>query len=197
MSSPKSMYECTVCKTKRRGGEMIHGYRFCSTRCLIQSGKSVRVVRHPMMQGPKIRPIKKPRVKKPIIDPPSGKFCLKCHGSIGKSRCESKFCSRRCRNTYKAPPLNKVVPKTNKPLVRIDLWSDENKERWQKLRYDAFLKYGRKCMLCGATNKLHVDHIKPKAVFPELCWDINNLQVLCEDCNMGKGFRDQTDWRKP
>ncbi|MFC6439812.1 HNH endonuclease [Bowmanella sp. JS7-9] len=33
---------------------------------------------------------------------------------------------------------------------------------------------------------LHVDHVKPRAKFPELALDINNLQILCETCNLGK-----------
>lgn len=43
--------------------------------------------------------------------------------------------------------------------------------------------------------KLHVDHIKPKSLFLHLAYDLNNLQVLCEDCNMGKSNKDDTDWR--
>lgn len=53
---------------------------------------------------------------------------------------------------------------------------------------------------CGRTPQihrvvLHVDHVKPRHFFPELALEITNLQVLCEDCNKGKGAWDQTDWR--
>lgn len=72
---------------------------------------------------------------------------------------------------------------------------------WKDIRYQALHKCGRRCMSCGASplkdNKvvLHVDHIKPFRKYPELALDINNLQVLCEDCNMGKGYWDETDFR--
>lgn len=72
---------------------------------------------------------------------------------------------------------------------------------WRKLRFEALLKHGRACLCCGrsrATHNvtLHVDHIKPRYKYPELATDINNLQVLCEDCNLGKGALYETDFRK-
>lgn len=70
---------------------------------------------------------------------------------------------------------------------------------WRKLRMEAIKKYGAKCQCCGATPGdgivINVDHIKPRKLFPNLALDINNLQVLCNVCNHGKGNWDQTDWR--
>jgi len=70
---------------------------------------------------------------------------------------------------------------------------------WRKLRMTALTKYGAKCMCCNATRehgvRIHVDHIKPRRLFPELALTLSNLQILCEDCNHGKGNWDQTDWR--
>jgi 5-methylcytosine-specific restriction endonuclease McrA len=55
------------------------------------------------------------------------------------------------------------------------------------------------CELCGAGpspgHPLHVDHIKPRSRYPELELDPSNLQVLCEDCNLGKSNTDAIDWR--
>lgn len=66
---------------------------------------------------------------------------------------------------------------------------------WKTLRYRVFETYGRKCLLCGTDQEtLHVDHIKPRSLFPELELDINNLQVLCATCNQGKSNRFTTDW---
>jgi 5-methylcytosine-specific restriction endonuclease McrA len=51
----------------------------------------------------------------------------------------------------------------------------------------------------GATPEhesvMHVDHIKPRRKYPHLALVFDNLQVLCHDCNHGKGneifdFRD-------
>lgn len=67
---------------------------------------------------------------------------------------------------------------------------------WIRLRYQALEIYGKRCMACGSSDgKMHVDHIKPRRMFPELELEFNNLQILCEDCNIGKGSWDQTDWR--
>lgn len=70
---------------------------------------------------------------------------------------------------------------------------------WRKLRMEAFKKYSPKCMCCGATPAtgavMNVDHIKPRKLFPELALDIDNLQILCHECNHGKGNWDQSDWR--
>lgn len=73
-------------------------------------------------------------------------------------------------------------------------WTDE----WRQLRYKALITYGKKCQCCGATSgqsRLHVDHIKPRSKFPELALRLDNLQILCEECNLGKGAWDHTDHR--
>ena len=70
---------------------------------------------------------------------------------------------------------------------------------WRRVRMVALKKYGARCQCCGATPadglKMHVDHIKPRRIYPDLALDVNNLQVLCEVCNHGKGNWDMTDWR--
>lgn len=85
---------------------------------------------------------------------------------------------------------------TRKPSSLKKFNSFYETREWRKLRFQALLKYGRKCLCCNATDKvLHVDHVKPRSKFPELELDINNLQILCEDCNMGKGGWSQEDFR--
>lgn len=71
---------------------------------------------------------------------------------------------------------------------------------WLRLRIEAFKKLGNKCQLCGSGPengaRLNVDHIKPRRLFPELALDIENLQILCSQCNEGKGNWDFTSWKK-
>lgn len=71
---------------------------------------------------------------------------------------------------------------------------------WRRVRMLAIKKYGAKCMCCGVTPAegavMNVDHIKPRKKFPELALNMDNLQILCHDCNHGKGNWDMTDWRK-
>lgn len=70
---------------------------------------------------------------------------------------------------------------------------------WRAIRYKALKAYGRECSCCGAHPGggvvLHVDHIKPRSKHPELELDINNLQILCADCNLGKSNYDEIKWR--
>lgn len=69
---------------------------------------------------------------------------------------------------------------------------------WRELRYEVLKERGARCDCCGARGgvvQLHVDHIKPRSLYPKLELERSNLQVLCEDCNLGKGNRDVTDWR--
>ena len=71
---------------------------------------------------------------------------------------------------------------------------------WRALRVRVLEKHGGCCMLCGRSYRehkvvIHVDHIKPRSKYPHLELEYNNLQILCADCNIGKGNKYETDWR--
>lgn len=70
---------------------------------------------------------------------------------------------------------------------------------WRRVRMQAIKKYGNRCQCCGASPAtgavINVDHIKPRKLFPDLALSLENLQVLCCECNHGKGNWDMTDWR--
>ena len=61
----------------------------------------------------------------------------------------------------------------------------------KRLSYEVFVKFGSKCVLCGRGAvdgvKLHIDHIIPLAKNGSN--DISNLQLLCEEHNLGKSDR--------
>ena len=71
---------------------------------------------------------------------------------------------------------------------------------WKKLRYKVLKTSNGKCALCGCGAAdgvvLHVDHIIPRSKRPDLSLDANNLQVLCDACNLAKSNRDEIDWRR-
>lgn len=73
-------------------------------------------------------------------------------------------------------------------------------EPWLRIRYEALRIHGARCQCCGRSRHdnltMHVDHIKPRSRFPNLELDINNLQILCNECNIGKSNTDSTDWRQ-
>lgn len=99
----------------------------------------------------------------------------------------------------------KIIDKKEMKRNTSNFEANKSKEflstyEWRKLRMEAIKKYGNSCQCCGASPKngavLNVDHIKPRKFFPHLALDINNLQILCAECNHGKGNWDQTDWRQ-
>lgn len=72
--------------------------------------------------------------------------------------------------------------------------------QWREVRYMILRLSEGKCNCCGKNPHahsiiLHVDHIKPRSTYPKLALRLDNLQVLCEDCNMGKSNTDETDFR--
>ena len=126
----------------------------------------------------------------PKIQPVSDKnWCIKHEHIIGIPR------------PKKSLNINGVSNKKNKPKNKNDVKADSflQSYEWRKLRLEVFLKHGRRCQCCGATPDtgaiMNVDHIKPRKLFPSLALDINNLQVLCHECNHGKGNWNQTDFR--
>lgn len=70
--------------------------------------------------------------------------------------------------------------------------------RWIDLKLKVRRMYRCGCMKCGKTNtEIHVDHIFPRSLHPELQYNIHNLQILCKDCNLEKSNKDFTDYRTP
>jgi hypothetical protein len=67
----------------------------------------------------------------------------------------------------------------------------ENKFRakplYKRQRERILARDGHRCRACGATKKLHIDHIVP--VSKGGTSDDGNLQVLCEKCNTSKGAK--------
>lgn len=91
------------------------------------------------------------------------------------------------------------------PIVRqpnagfsIAAYLDLMKSRaWKIMRYETLAKQGRVCALCRTTTgPFHVDHIVPTSKAWHLRLDPTNLQVLCADCNIGKGS-EIGDFRTP
>lgn len=78
---------------------------------------------------------------------------------------------------------------------------------WRTLRMKIIKQYGRRCQCCGATPsdrtvdgkpvRIVVDHIKPLSKYWQLRLVPSNLQILCDECNQGKGAWDETDHRFP
>jgi 5-methylcytosine-specific restriction endonuclease McrA len=123
--------------------------------------------------------------------------CSKCGAAAGEP-CVGKRGPRKAPHKVRcsAPPVARLVVVKSASEKATSFYETPE---WRRLRYKALTLHGAVCQCCGARpsrgKPLHVDHIKPRSKFPELELDLNNLQVLCDDCNLGKGAWDQTDWR--
>lgn len=60
---------------------------------------------------------------------------------------------------------------------------------WLELRKIIFARDGEVCIYCGSVERLQIDHIKPRSIFPELALEPTNLQVLCWPCNKKKAAK--------
>lgn len=117
--------------------------------------------------------------------------------------------SQLCDPYFFDPVYNALIDYFDAP-VEVDFWVDRaeiprnsdafyNSSRWYRVRYAALEKCGGKCLACGRSVRdgirLHVDHIKSRSHYPELSYNLSNLQVLCNECNVGKSNIFETDWR--
>lgn len=68
-------------------------------------------------------------------------------------------------------------------------------EEWIEIRKVVLEKFGRRCMRCGVNPPIiHVDHVLPRRIFPDLSLCVDNLQVLCPDCNKLKLNQHGPEW---
>lgn len=93
-----------------------------------------------------------------------------------------------------------ALPRIEEPSVsQADINAFYDSWEWKRCRYDFIKDKKRLCACCAASAatgvRIVVDHIKPIRRFWRLRLDPSNLQILCDDCNKGKGSRDYTDWR--
>ena len=110
-------------------------------------------------------------------------------GTFANARAGQVAMMNTSDTVYSPPP---------KPL--LDAKTFYASREWQTVRYGALKKADGCCTLCGRSKRqhnvvLHVDHIKPRSLYPMLELDPSNLQVLCEDCNIGKSNKCDRDWR--
>lgn len=55
------------------------------------------------------------------------------------------------------------------------------------------MKFYKKCLKCGSTENLQVDHVIPLALGGT--HELKNFQILCGSCNATKGARNSEDYR--
>lgn len=82
--------------------------------------------------------------------------------------------------------------KPDRPVAKgwktIDEFRTDNKvirrsTKYKQFRLSVLKRDGFKCLWCGETGYLEVDHIKPFAYFPELRFVLSNARTLCPNCH--------------
>lgn len=177
------------------------------TSCVFTTVRKLVLMRKRMKYPPrKIRtPLVNPGIayatanKKNASCPTCGrKFSLKSaivhgHQYFCKTGCLKKF------NTKIVEMGAESVESLNQTIdVAINSEEFFSSREWLSLRYQVLRKFGRRCMCCGVGSDsavLQVDHILPRFKYPGRALDIDNLQVLCKECNFGKGARFTDDFR--
>lgn len=110
------------------------------------------------------------------------------------------------RHQGRTPRRRKTAARTSTHTPSVSEKTEFYKSwEWRKLRMQVLKLQGRSCQCCGASPgekdmsskavKITVDHIKPISKFWGLRLKRDNLQVLCDECNQGKGNWDETDFR--
>lgn len=189
---------------------------FCSAYCrtdkkLLRARKKARKLERETRKKNKIK-----------SEPIKTKVCLVCNKDLILPRPRKSprnFCSNVCagkwsvKNRVVTPIIgpiedtkSKITPSLKSKMREkvVSYASDDfyKNGKWRMLRYEVLKEQKRICQSCGANPHnnpgiiLHVDHIKPRSIYPELELNKDNLQLLCEDCNLGKGAWDETDWRR-
>jgi 5-methylcytosine-specific restriction endonuclease McrA len=112
-----------------------------------------------------------------------------------RRRQQRRLANKKASYTSK-PKKQKAATKANgfehPPAYRRGMGDDFYRTReWRILRWQILDRTDGKCSMCGRGKAqgiiLHVDHIHPRSIYPSKELDAANLQILCEDCNIGKG----------
>lgn len=132
---------------------------------------------------------------------------VECSPCFRKER-DRRFMNRNTERQVDTKAQAKRSNRAAKKTVQVSVSTKEDFYKswdWRTLRMEVLKEHGRACQCCGAEPgmktaagepvRICVDHIKPLSKFWHLRLDRKNLQVLCDECNQGKGNWDQTDFR--
>lgn len=128
-------------------------------------------------------------------------------GKGWKDRCENILLNEEQEKEFRENDMEHRKNKLPVPFTQRNIMSDSaildksfySSKEWRSLRYSALRRSDGRCMCCGRNTAkhgvvLHVDHIVPRSVDPSRALMLENLQVLCEDCNLGKSNTDEITW---
>lgn len=97
----------------------------------------------------------------------------------GKKAAEiAKICGIPIGNVYNE--IRKLRIKAYYSEPKNTVYSSEQYQLWRKA---VLVRDGYHCIKCSSVKNLQVDHIKPRSLYPELAYDINNGRTLCAKCH--------------
>lgn len=97
---------------------------------------------------------------------------------------DEKLAMRTVSRSYPAPSVIRLQKYINIPYKSILL-----------SRQNIFKRDGHKCLYCGATNDLTLDHVMPKSRGGNSSW--TNLATACKKCNSIKGDKTPEEAEMP
>lgn len=131
--------------------------------------------------------------------------CNICNVVFRVKKCDSgraKYCSQRCCGISKKgiPTWNKgkvhtaILRERNPNWIldrsKVKRQNERNNPRYKLWRADILKKDGYTCQMCGQIGgKLHADHIKEYAKYPELRYELYNGRTLCIPCHNSRHNR--------
>lgn len=114
--------------------------------------------------------------------------CIDCVNSIAirkeqkKKEKEKNKLKRKQRK--EARRKAKEIDKENKRETSFIYYADQLKdERWKAFREFVFKIRGKKCEICGSTEKLQVHHIHYNKGVKAWEYNVNEVLVACVDCH--------------
>jgi endogenous inhibitor of DNA gyrase (YacG/DUF329 family) len=91
-----------------------------------------------------------------------------------------QYCSRQCKVKDMLEHPRVIYHSKNSTLEELNARNRQAVSRWRKA---CLLRDDYKCIQCGNTDDLEVDHIKPFAIFVELRAELSNGRTLCHKCH--------------
>lgn len=122
--------------------------------------------------------------------------CETCKTEFKRRRKSSRFCGYSC--AAKAP-RNRARASQRMKQRNAQQWGENNPNwrggksfkarlltksaRYKQWRKAVLKRDSYKCVWCGSTENLEADHVKSKALYPELIFDVTNGRTLCNPCH--------------
>lgn len=79
----------------------------------------------------------------------------------------------------------RVMAEPGRSYCRSCMAGNEMERGWDRIRAAVLARDGGKCVLCGSSERVDVDHIVPRAQRGRAV--MGNLRTVCASFNRGKG----------